>query len=174
MSSIEYETPQDFFDALNREFHFILDAAATRKNAKCNLFYTLEGNGLKNPWYFSHPPVSSIWVNPPYDQSVALWIKKAYETAQAGGLVVCLIQGRSTDTKMWHEYVMKASEIRFIKDRLHFRFNGKSARANISNVVVVFRPYCKGPPLICSIDTKGKRIWPAEITADSTRPKATP
>lgn len=32
---MDYCTPQDFFDRLNEEFHFTLDAAATDKSAKC-------------------------------------------------------------------------------------------------------------------------------------------
>ena len=32
---MDYCTPQAFFDALNREFCFTLDAAATAKSAKC-------------------------------------------------------------------------------------------------------------------------------------------
>lgn len=31
-------TPQDFFDTLNSEFHFVLDAAANEKSAKCKDF----------------------------------------------------------------------------------------------------------------------------------------
>ena len=30
----EWETPQDFFDKLNDEFHFDLDVCATPENAK--------------------------------------------------------------------------------------------------------------------------------------------
>jgi len=152
MAKIEYETPQDFFEALNQEFHFDLDVAATIENAKCKRFFTKEDDGLQCDWFTS----GAVWVNPPYDKSIALWVMKAYETSQKGCPVVCLIQGRSTDTKMWHDYVMKSSEIRFIKDRLHFGFNGKSARANISNVLVIFRPHCKGPPKTCSIDIRGR------------------
>lgn len=47
---MDYCTPQDFFDALNREFHFTLDAAATDRSAKCPAYYTPETDGLKNPW----------------------------------------------------------------------------------------------------------------------------
>ncbi len=32
---MDYCTPQGFFDTLNAEFHFTLDAAATEKSAKC-------------------------------------------------------------------------------------------------------------------------------------------
>jgi len=39
---MDYCTPQDFFDRLNAEFHFTLDAAATSKSAKCTTYYTPE------------------------------------------------------------------------------------------------------------------------------------
>lgn len=47
---MDYCTPQDFFDRLNEEFHFTLDAAATDKSAKCPTYYTPETDGLKSPW----------------------------------------------------------------------------------------------------------------------------
>lgn len=47
---MDYCTPQAFFDELNREFHFTLDAAATDKSAKCPAYFTPETDGLKSPW----------------------------------------------------------------------------------------------------------------------------
>ena len=47
---MDYCTPQDFFDRLNEEFHFTLDAAATDKSAKCPAYYPPETDGLKSPW----------------------------------------------------------------------------------------------------------------------------
>lgn len=47
---MDYCTPQGFFDRLNTEFHFALDAAATDKSAKCKKYYTPETDGLKSPW----------------------------------------------------------------------------------------------------------------------------
>lgn len=38
----DWETPQDFFDALNEEFGFDLDAAASDNNAKCREFFDEE------------------------------------------------------------------------------------------------------------------------------------
>ena len=149
MPSVEWETPQDFFDTLDREFHFNIDVCASEENTKCYYYYTYHKNALYRKWE------GSCWMNPPYDKNIGRWVGKAYESAQEGATVVCLLQGRSNDTKWWHAYVMKASEIRFIKDRLHFGLNGKFARANISSIVVIFKPYCQGPPATKSIDTKG-------------------
>lgn len=47
-------TPKEFFDVLDAEFHFTLDAAATKKNAKCSAYFTPEDDALKkklgNEW----------------------------------------------------------------------------------------------------------------------------
>ena len=155
MSSIEWETPQDFFDELDREFHFTLDPCATKENKKCDQYISKEFNGLSIPWSIYS---DSVFMNPPYDRDIGKWMKKAFEESQKGITVACLIQGRSCDTKWWHEYVMRASEIRFIKDRLHFGLNGKFARANISSIVVIFTPYCQGSPKTYSINTEAKRL----------------
>lgn len=47
---MDWCTPQDFFDAINEEFCFKLDAAATDKTAKCPLYFTPETDGLKSSW----------------------------------------------------------------------------------------------------------------------------
>ncbi len=47
---MDYCTPGPFFAKLDAEFHFRLDAAATQKTAKCAQYYTLETDGLSNPW----------------------------------------------------------------------------------------------------------------------------
>ena len=61
---MDYCTPQDFFDRLNEEFHFTLDAAATDKSAKCPAYYTPETDGLKSPWNLAGG--GAVFCNPPY------------------------------------------------------------------------------------------------------------
>ena len=148
----EWETPQDFYDALDAEFGFTIDVCANSQNTKHDIYYSTEQESLLQSWS------GVCWMNPPYDTSIGLWIKKAWEASQEGATVVALIQGRSSDTKWWHGYVMRSSEIRYIKDRLHFGKNGHYARANISNIVVVFRPYCQGPPSTTAIDIRGHEV----------------
>jgi len=46
----DWETPQAFFNELDREFHFVLDVAATSENAKCENFYTEKEDGLSQNW----------------------------------------------------------------------------------------------------------------------------
>lgn len=91
------------------------------------------------------PPLdglSSEWgkvnfVNPPYGNEIGKWIKKGYEEWQKGKTVVFLIPSR-TDTRWWHEYVMKATEIRFIKGRL--KFDDQKNPAPFPSAIVIFSP----------------------------------
>lgn len=114
----DWTTPKILFDKLNKEFNFEYDLAADKDNALCSKFYTKEDDGLKQNW-------SGIcWLNPPYgDKSSKMvdWIKKAYLTTQENPelTVVMLIPAR-TNTKWFHNYCMKAAEVRFICGRPKF------------------------------------------------------
>lgn len=143
-----WETPPAFFNALNAEFGFTLDVCALPGTAKCEKFFTPEVNGLAQDW-----TGEVFWMNPPYGrgQDVYLWVKKAHDTAQDGGTGVCLLPA-SVDTKWFHDFCMKASEIRFVKDRLWFSLDGTAAkRANHGSIVVIFRPGTREMPNIGSM-----------------------
>jgi site-specific DNA-methyltransferase (adenine-specific) len=49
-ATCEWETPQEYFDKLNAEYHFTLDVCATPDNAKCEQYFTKEQNGLSKDW----------------------------------------------------------------------------------------------------------------------------
>ena len=74
-----WETPQEFFDKLDAEFHFNLDVCATPENTKCAAYYTPEMDGLSQPWY------GRCWCNPPYGRGVGAWVQKAAQSALEGG-----------------------------------------------------------------------------------------
>ena len=124
-----WETPQDFYNKLDLEFGFELDVCALRANAKAPRFFTPEQDGLKQRWN------GICWMNPPYGRKIGNWIEKAYQSALGGATVVCLLPSR-TDTRWFHEYCLKSSDIRFIKGRLHF--GGSKNAAPFPSVVVVF------------------------------------
>ena len=48
--SMEWATPQNFFDKLDDEFHFTLDPCADEFNHKCEKYFTEEDNGLEQCW----------------------------------------------------------------------------------------------------------------------------
>lgn len=130
---MDWETPQAFFDLVDGEFGFTLDAAAASHNAKCERFYDERNDGLMCPWE------GTVWCNPPYGRGIKEWVSKGYAEAQAGATVVMLIPAR-TDTRYWHDYVMRAHEIRFIAGRLVFGTGEARANAPFPSALVVFRP----------------------------------
>ena len=126
-----WSTPQDFYDRLDKEFNFTLDPCASDEDAKCAKYYTVEDDGLKQDW-----GGETVFMNPPYGRDIKTWIKKAFtEAKKPNTTVVCLVPSR-TDTRYWHEYVMKATEVRLIKGRL--KFGDSKHAAPFPSAVVVF------------------------------------
>lgn len=110
-------TPQKFFDELDSEFHFALDAAANEKSAKCKDFFTPEQDGLLQSWERSD---GAVFCNPPYGREIGKWVKKAWEESQLSKTTIVLLIPARTDTSYFHDYICGRSEIRFIRDRLKF------------------------------------------------------
>jgi len=131
----EWATPQRFFDALDAEFHFTMDLAASPTNAKCARYFTQTDDALTQPWE------GICWLNPPYGRELGVWLQKAYESAQAGATIVCLLPAR-TDRRWWHTYALHG-EVRFVPGRL--TFEGAENPAPFASVVVIFRPPPESP-----------------------------
>ena len=131
----DWETPQDFFNELHKEFDFTLDAAASHENAKLDNYYTVEENGLEHNWE------GRVFVNPPYGSEIKHWVEKAYKESLEpyNECVVMLIPSR-TDTRYWHDYIFnKATDIRFLKGRLKFELNGQAKQsAPFPSAVIVY------------------------------------
>lgn len=125
-----WETPQALFDELDREFGFTLDPCCCHETAKCEKHYTPQEDGLAQSW-----AGETVFMNPPYGREIGKWIRKAYEEAQRGAVVVCLIPSR-TDTAWWHDYCMKG-EVRFLRGRV--RFGNSKTGAPFPSAIVIFR-----------------------------------
>ena len=124
----EWATPQDLYDELNAEFGFTLDVCATEANAKCAEFF--DEDGLGQEWS------GVCWMNPPYSE-IEAWVQKAYESAQAGATVVCLVPSR-TDVG-WTWQWARRGEVRFLRGRLHFTDDeGNTGPAPFPSAVLVF------------------------------------
>ncbi len=122
---MDWETPQALFDELNSEFRFNLDAAASKENAKCELFFTKELNALACDWGGERG--TRVFLNPPYGRGLGQWIQKAFEESKKGCLVVCLLPVR-TDTKYFHDFIYGKAEIRFLRGRVKFIKAGGAKR----------------------------------------------
>ena len=131
----EWSTPQALFDVLDAEFGFTLDPCALPCSAKCERYFTPEDDGLAKDWD------GVVFMNPPYGRDIGAWVEKAWSESLRGATVVCLIPAR-TDTAYWHDFVMKADEVRFIRGRLHFGGDHERTAHNapFPSAVVVFRP----------------------------------
>lgn len=120
---LDWRTPSHIYEKLNDEFNF-----------DCDPCPTVEGLHKKDM-------LGSSWgqrnfVNPPYGNEIPKWIKKGYEESKKGKLVVFLIPSR-TDTSWWHEYILNADEIRFIKGRI--KFEGAKYNAPFPSCIVIFK-----------------------------------
>ena len=115
-----WKTPKAIFEALNSEFHLDYDPCPTSP----------EVDGLESDWG------NINFVNPPYGKEINKWIQKGYAEFLRGKTVVFLLPSR-TDTAWWHDYIMKATEIRFIRGRL--RFDDQKTPAPFPSAIAVFK-----------------------------------
>jgi phage N-6-adenine-methyltransferase len=114
-----WETPPYFFKLLNENINFTLDPCASDQNHLCDKYYTIEDNGLKQDWRGEN-----VFVNPPYSY-ITEWVKKCYEEGKKAQTNIILLIPSRTDTRYWHNYIMKANEILFCKGRIRFLLDGK-------------------------------------------------
>jgi len=116
-SKDNWMTPKYFFNLLDSEFHFELDPCSDDQNHLCDNYYTEEENGLDQYWEGLR-----VFVNPPFSQKEN-WIRKCYEESLKKNTEIVLIIPSTTDTKIWHEIIMKfADEIRFCLGRVNFKY----------------------------------------------------
>lgn len=121
----QWATPKDFFDKLDREFHFDLDPCADESNHKTPEYFTKEQNGLLQDWSGRR-----VFCNPPYGRKIGAWVEKAYREGTKDGTIVVLLIPARTDTRYFHDFILHRSEIRFVPGRL--RFGGGSAVGAVS------------------------------------------
>ena len=128
--SSEWETPWEFFNKVDKEFHFTLDACANRKNKKCDNYFNKYQDGLKQKW------TGVVWVNPPYGREVIKWVRKAYISSKQGATVVCLVKA-ATDTQWWFKYCSHGT-VYFIIGRLRFISGREISNAPFPSALVIF------------------------------------
>lgn len=123
-------TPPELYAALDAEFGFTLDPCPLDASATAGA--SLWGkDGLRADWRGHR-----AFCNPPYSD-IAPWLAKALEA----DLAVYLLPVKS-DMRWWHDYAMRANEVRFVRGRL--RFGGMSGGAPFASVVLVFSAARRG------------------------------
>lgn len=118
---MDWATPRGIFADLHAEFGFTIDVCALAASACLPRFWTPSDDALLRSWEGER-----AFMNPPYGREIRRWVEKA-RTEAGHALVVGLLPCR-TDTAWWHDNVMPAREIRFLRGRLSFEgANGKDA-----------------------------------------------
>jgi len=144
-------TDPDVFEALNKEFNFGLDAAASKDNAKCYLSLTKEDDALSKDW--SQLTNRTVWINPPYGRGfIGKFMAKCIEQKGKGVTSVMLVP--ATLDARWLP-INRISEIRVITGgRLSFYHpttNKKISGNTKGSMLVIFRP-SKMPCFVRLID----------------------
>lgn len=126
-------TPDDLYATLNEEFHFTIDAAASKDNAKCAQYFTEEDSALSETACWDTGSLQhSVWVNPPYRQEekpckknctkkrcvkrgfhcekytpgIIDWLKKGSEQARKYGMHVVMLLPSRTGAKWFQKFVI--------------------------------------------------------------------
>ncbi len=127
-ASDHWSTPASVYDSLNDEFGFTFDP--------CPLL--AKDDGRKIAWS------GRVFCNPPYSAIHSFLLCGLHDLAIHNcELLVFLLPAR-TDTKWFHDYCLKADEIRFLRGRL--KFGGSKNSAPFPSMIVVFREWLM-PPL---------------------------
>lgn len=146
----DWGTNREMFAALDREFHFCLDAAASPWSAKCASWIGPEHKianqrdaltadwlgiieAILDPQERVTPPV---FINPPWSREQDIRIEPFIETAARWaqrGLTVVGICPASIQTVWWREFIrngpLKANEIRHIPHRVNFEASPETLAA---------------------------------------------
>ena len=136
-ASVEWSTPADLFDRLDRRHHFTLDAAAMADNAKVANWLGPDHpdperhDALVRDWA-ADSGGGTVYLNPPYGKSIGAFMAKANTV---GVKVVCLLPAR-VDTKWFHQWCLP-HDVQFLDRRL--RFNGHAKDAPFPSCLVVIR-----------------------------------
>ena len=138
------------FNAMNKEFNFLIDVAANDNNALCNSYLTKDDDALKTDWYdFANEDCLDVnigpfsaWCNPPYGRGfIKAFMNQAINMRDKGITTVMLVP--ATLDAQWLP-LHSISEIRIVTGgRLSFYhpITGKKVNGNTKgSMFVIFRP----------------------------------
>jgi len=159
VSNDTWATPQTIYNALDSEFDFCADMAASEDNAKHRIFWaeTDSPNSLEMDW--SDDVIAAtggtwVWCNPPYS-NITPWVDKAIE-AQKGGLGTVMLVMADPSVGWFAKAANHATEIRFVTEgRLAFLENGKPKSGNNKgSVFFIFAPKLIGNAKVTFVTRK--------------------
>ncbi|MBL4068248.1 phage N-6-adenine-methyltransferase [Escherichia coli] len=135
-----WQTPLWLFDALDIEFGFWLDSAASDKNALCAHWLTEADDALNSEWV-SH---GAIWNNPPYS-NIRPWVEKAAEQCIQQRQTVVMLVPEDMSVGWFSKALENVDEVRIITDgRINFiePSTGLEKKGNSKgSMLLIWRPF---------------------------------
>jgi len=106
-----WETKQEFWDKLNKQYDFTFDCCASKENTKCEFYSSnFEEQSIKH---------NSIccWMNPPFSKPIEMF-KHFFKIVQKG---VAIFRCDNMETKVWQDIILKNATWIFIpKGRISY------------------------------------------------------
>jgi len=137
-----WQTPVEIFNALDAEFGFYLDAAASQSNTLCGHYLTELDNALNCEWVSYGP----VWVNPPYSD-ITPWVRKADEQCRRQGQPVVMLVPADISTGWFSLAMESVDEVRlFTGGRVQFLSvsrTGKRQSNPKGSLFLIWRPYIR-------------------------------
>lgn len=122
-NSDHWATPAVVYEELNREFKFSFDPCPLNSSV----------DGLKCSWS------GTVFCNPPYSKIQQFINKGLWHLASREAKLLCYLLPARTDTAWFHDYCLKATEIRFLRGRL--KFGNAKSNAPFPSMVVIFKQW---------------------------------
>ncbi len=141
-----YETPQDMFERLQKNYgmNFGLDAAAKEYNSKCNDSFLNNAmiQSWKNPFSLA---IVDVWCNPPHSMNEEFIRRADAEHKRLNINIVMIVPANVVGTKTWHELIETEThtitENHPLKGRPKFLKLGRKTKhpSRNSYVIIVWR-----------------------------------
>lgn len=122
-ASDHWATPKCVYDDLDREFSFTFDP--------CPLMSVEDGAKIR--WH------GRVFCNPPYSRIDEFLRRGLFHLAKGDADILVFLIPSRTDTAWFHDYCLKAAEVRFIRGRL--KFGDAKNSAPFPSMIVVFRTW---------------------------------
>lgn len=108
-----WQTPRWLFNAVNKNFNFSCDIAASDINHLCRKYITQEMDAFS--YDFKDLANTFVWCNPPYSD-VGPWIDLAIKNREEHQIGTVLLVPADTSVKWFGKVVDQADEVTFITE----------------------------------------------------------
>jgi len=116
----EWETPPDFWQAINGIFDFEIDVCASEHNSKCPKLRTARMDSLNDNVPWCKFGTNHAWCNPGFSD-VLPWHEKAFSEAQDSAAALVVVIGIPGASQEWYRFAQThADEIIDLSPRVHY------------------------------------------------------